>query len=109
MHYSGPDRRIHNVFVTRNSEYHVRRDICIAVRANQSRIWTPGHEAVGMQLKYTEPKEYIEGTQLVFSSPFTSVQTSPVEGVYRPEFTIYEFYELLQGISPRPFLTKELT
>lgn len=32
MGHTGPERRIRKVYVTRNTEYHLRRDLCIAVR-----------------------------------------------------------------------------
>ena len=32
MRYSGADRRVHQVFVTRNTEYHVRSGLCVGVR-----------------------------------------------------------------------------
>ena len=32
MSYEGSDRRVHQVFVTRNTEYHVRAELCVAVR-----------------------------------------------------------------------------
>ncbi len=32
MSYEGPDRRVHRVIVTRNTEYHFRDGFCVAVR-----------------------------------------------------------------------------
>ena len=37
MSYEGPERRIHRVFVTRNTEYHVRQDRCVAEDQAQRR------------------------------------------------------------------------
>lgn len=46
MAYSGPERRIHRVFVTRNTEYHVRKDTCVAVRDRESGAWLTQHFAL---------------------------------------------------------------
>ncbi len=40
------ERRIHKMFVTRNTEYHFRREICIAVRDRRSGSWLPAHLAL---------------------------------------------------------------
>jgi hypothetical protein len=46
MPYEGPERRIHQVFVTQNSEYHVRENLCVAVRDRESGEWLRSHFAV---------------------------------------------------------------
>jgi hypothetical protein len=46
MAYDGPDRRIHKIFVTRNTEYHLRRDVCVGVRDRRTGAWVPGHDAL---------------------------------------------------------------
>ena len=43
MGYQGPDRRIHRVFVTRNTEYHVRAGVCVAVRDLRGGLMDGGH------------------------------------------------------------------
>jgi len=48
MPYSGPDRRIHRVFVTRNTEYHVRRGTCVGVRDRQTGMWLERHFALSL-------------------------------------------------------------
>lgn len=50
MSYVGPERRIHKVYVTRNTEYHVRRNVCVAVRDRISGQWCPRHGSIGMAL-----------------------------------------------------------
>jgi hypothetical protein len=42
MGYLGKERRIHRIFVTRNSEYHVRRNVCVGVRDRRSGEWLSG-------------------------------------------------------------------
>jgi hypothetical protein len=46
MSYAGPDRRIHKVFVTRNTEYHVRQGKCVGVRDRESGDWLQQHFAL---------------------------------------------------------------
>lgn len=45
-HYSGKDRRIHRVYLTKNTEYHLRRDVCVAVRDRCSGAWISNHAAL---------------------------------------------------------------
>jgi len=44
--YLGPERRRHQLFVTRNSEYHLRDGVCIAVRDRRSGGWLQSHDAL---------------------------------------------------------------
>ena len=46
MPYKGPERRIHRVFVTRNTEYHVKGSTCVGVRDRESGAWVRGHFAL---------------------------------------------------------------
>jgi hypothetical protein len=48
--YSGPERRHHTMYVTRNTEYHLRDGICIAVRDRSTGQWLTGHSALRRQL-----------------------------------------------------------
>lgn len=48
--YAGPDRRVHRMFVTKNTEYHLRANLCVAVRDRHSNVWLEGHLAVGRRL-----------------------------------------------------------
>jgi len=38
------------MFVTKNTEYHLRAGVCVAVRDRQSHVWLEGHLAVGRRL-----------------------------------------------------------
>jgi hypothetical protein len=49
--FSGPERRRHKLYVTRNSEYHVRDGRVIAVRERRRRVWVPDHRAIGMLVR----------------------------------------------------------
>ena len=59
MSYQGHERRRHRVYVTRNTEYHLRDGICIAVRDRQSKAWRPAHIALNRKL---------EGSVKIFSN-----------------------------------------
>jgi hypothetical protein len=46
MSYQGSDRRRHRLIVTRNTEYHLKDDLCVAVRDRNTKKWQVGHIAV---------------------------------------------------------------
>jgi hypothetical protein len=48
--YGGPERRRHKMFVTRNTEYHFRDEVCIAVRDRKSGRWLASHLALQRRL-----------------------------------------------------------
>ena len=48
--YRGPERRRHKMYVTRNTEYHFRSGICVAVRDRRSGSWLPAHLALSRSL-----------------------------------------------------------
>jgi|SRR5215472_15316728 len=48
--YRGPERRHHRVFVTRNSEYHCRDGVCVAVRKLGTAEFVPDHRALGRRI-----------------------------------------------------------
>jgi hypothetical protein len=50
MSYTGPDRRIHRVFITRNSEYHMKRSTCVAIRDRKSGEWSRDHSALRQEI-----------------------------------------------------------
>ncbi len=51
MSYEGSERRRHQLVVTRNTEYHLRDDVCIAVRDRSSKRWCEGHLAVNRKVE----------------------------------------------------------
>lgn len=51
MSYKGSDRRRHRVYVTRNTEYHLRDGVCVAVRDRQSNSWRSAHIALHLKLE----------------------------------------------------------
>lgn len=44
--YLGPDRRRLTLYVMRNTEYHLRDGVCVAVRDRRSGCWLPAHCAL---------------------------------------------------------------
>lgn len=51
MGYQGRERRRHKVYITRNTEYHVRDGICVAVRDRRSRSFRAAHIALNLKLE----------------------------------------------------------
>jgi hypothetical protein len=93
--YKGPDRRRHRVYVTRNTEYHVRDGFCVAVRDRQSGNFMYGHLALARRihggLRFFEsggiaanPGDPRPGESLYFSSDGRDLVTSALETVERP-------------------------
>lgn len=97
------ERRIHRVFVTRNTEYHVRRDVCIAVRDRRSGEWLHGHLALRQRihggLKFTRSGGILPnlgqpgvGESIFFHAEGRDLVTSPVLTVDRPEKRVVSSY-----------------
>lgn len=93
--HRGPERRRHRVYVTRNTEYHVRDGFCVAVRDRQSGNFMHGHLALSRRihggLKFfpsggiaANPGEPRAGESLDFASEGRDLVTSALEGVERP-------------------------
>ncbi|MEM6733434.1 MAG: hypothetical protein AAF658_17885 [Myxococcota bacterium] len=101
MNYEGPERRIHNVYITANSEYHMRRGVCVAVRSLRHGELTREHPAVGSKMlggigyvdeegysaHYGEPEA---GEKICFSN---DLLTSPVSSVRRPPLEVVALYD----------------
>ncbi|HEY4121299.1 MAG TPA: hypothetical protein VGM56_25715 [Byssovorax sp.] len=51
MIYDGTERRRHRVYVTRNTEYHVRDGICVAVRDRTSQSFRAAHIALNLRVE----------------------------------------------------------
>jgi hypothetical protein len=93
--YTGPDRRRHRVYVTHNTEYHLRDGVCVAVRNRTTGEWHPEHDALGRRLQggihlgngaafmpyHGEP---VVGDAMYFELPRGELVTSRVERVERP-------------------------
>jgi len=100
---SSTERRVHKVFVTRNTEYHVRKDVCIAVRDRRSGEWLRGHLALRQRvhggLRFTRAGGILPnlgspdvGESIFFHAEGRDLVTSPVLVVDRPEKKIVQSY-----------------
>lgn len=95
MAYEGPERRIHKVIVTRNTEYYVRERRCVAVRDRSSGQWVPDHFAVDRAImgaiRYLDSGELFAapglprvGESMYFEELGRDLVTSAVVAVERP-------------------------
>jgi hypothetical protein len=103
MGFKGSERRIHKVFVTRNTEYHVRQNVCVAVKDRRSGEWLRAHLALrnrvhgGIRFSRTggiqpNPGTPRVGESLFFHAAGRDLVTSPVLSVDRPERDIVRRY-----------------
>lgn len=101
--YAGVERRRHTMYVTRNSEYHFRDGLCVAVRDRASGEWLPGHVALNRQLSGSlkfYPNGAIRpnlgqprvGESLFFATGGRDLVTSPLLEVGRPEKVLVDRY-----------------
>jgi hypothetical protein len=102
MGYDGDERRVHRVYVTRNTEYHVRRAVCVAVRPRASEAWDLAHPALGRTLEgalrlqhhgvlpVAEAPE--PGDLIYFRREERDLITSRLERVERPARAVVESY-----------------
>jgi hypothetical protein len=100
MSYEGSDRRRHRVYRTRNTEYHLRDNVCVAVRDRQSNRWRAAHIALNLKLEgavkiYTNgmvvpsmvdptPGDAIYFNDRNASGQERQIVTSRLEGIDRP-------------------------
>lgn len=102
MSYQGRERRVHRVFVTRNTEYHVREAVCVAVRDRAGDAWRDDHPAVGRRLagalKHVHGgilptlEEPQVGHSVYFRRGERDLVTSVVERVERPARDVVASY-----------------
>ncbi len=96
MVYDGPDRRVHRVFVTRNTEYHVRKATCVGVKDRESGEWLKRHFALQRpvvgSIKFFDsgamtaaPGLPRVGESMYFESVGRDLVTSSVVSVERPK------------------------
>jgi hypothetical protein len=102
--YSGPERRRHRVYVTRNTEYHFRDGFCVAVRDRRTGEFLHGHLALRRRLRgglkffpsggiAANPGEPRPGEALYFdAAEDRDLVTSPLERVTRPNKELVAAY-----------------
>jgi len=94
--YGGPERRRHKMFVTKNTEYHFRDDVCVAVRDRKTGRWLASHlalkrrlaggvrfEGQGCPIPFSEPPKV--GDALFFGLGGRELVTSLLCAIERPE------------------------
>lgn len=95
MHQVAHERRVHKVFITRNTEYHVRDKTCVAVRDRRSGEWLRAHLALRSKLSGSirfapagqlEPNAGIPevGESLFFHASGRDLVTSTILAINRP-------------------------
>ncbi|WP_437683230.1 hypothetical protein [Sorangium sp. So ce131] len=108
MSYTGTERRRHRVFITRNTEYHVRDDVCVAVRDRAARKFRTAHLALHLKLQgavrinengvvIPEPNNARVGAPIYFTQADPDglerqIVTSRVERIERPERQLVQQY-----------------
>jgi hypothetical protein len=91
--YRGQERRQHHLYVTRNTEYHVRGRTCVGVRDLWTGRWSRNHPALGRKLfgavapaaNGLEPVSDVRpGSLLWFENGDDDILTSVLTFVSRP-------------------------
>jgi hypothetical protein len=101
--FDGRERRVHKVFVTRNTEYHIRKDLCVAVRDRRSGEWLRAHLALrnkvhgGIRFSRSggilpNPGAPKVGESLFFHAAGRDLVTSPILSVDRPARDVVKSY-----------------
>jgi hypothetical protein len=108
MGYQGTDRRRHRVYVTRNTEYHLRDGICVAVRDRKSHTFRAAHIALNLKMEggvrvypngamIPNVETPVEGDAIFFTQvgpegELKQIVTSRIERVDRPVKTVVALY-----------------
>src|SRR5215472_17916306 len=101
--YGGPERRRHRVFVTRNTEYHFRDSVCVAVRDRRTGEFLHGHLALCRTVEggirffpngaiVPNAGEPRPGESIYFANGERDLITSPLERVERPSRALTQAY-----------------
>jgi hypothetical protein len=111
--FAGQDRRRHRMFVTRNTEYHFRDALCVAVRDRRSGSWLPSHLALhrrvtgrvrfhgnGVAVPDGGPPEV--GEALYFGDDGRELVTSLLTSIERPAKVLVTSYP-----SPSSFASRD--
>jgi hypothetical protein len=99
------ERRRHKIFVTRNTEYHFRDRLCVAVRDRRTGDFLPGHLALQRELAggvrrlsngtlIPRDDEPSPGEALYFMANGLDLVTSPLLKVERPAKEIVKTYRI---------------
>ncbi len=99
--YTGPNRRRHSLFITQNTEYHLRDKHCVGVRDLWSGQWRTDHPAVGRRL-FGAVRPGPEGLEplpeptvdclLWFENGENDILTSRLSAITRPPRKVVQTY-----------------
>ena len=101
--WRGHERRRHRVYVTRNTEYHLRDELCVGVRDRRTGEWLAGHLALRRKL-HGGIRFFLNGAispnlgaprvgeALFFTADGRDLVTSPVQSIERPVKSIVATY-----------------
>lgn len=102
--YSGIERRKHQLYVTKNTEYHLRDGVCVAVRDRHRGTWRLNHKTLNRSLtgavRFTDgdARPTFEnpevGDALFFGEGGGDVVTSSLLDVRRPDKGVVDSYPL---------------
>jgi hypothetical protein len=101
--YRGPERRVHRMYVTRNTEYHFRGEQCVAVRDRRTGKWLEAHLAIDRKLaggvRFFENGTAVPscaspqvGEALYFDEDGRELITSVLSSIERPAKHVVETY-----------------
>ncbi|MCX4242779.1 hypothetical protein [Paraliomyxa miuraensis] len=93
------NRRRHRMFVTNNTEYHLRLDECVGVRDRETGAWHRHHAALRLRAIQIPPMGHDHcwiGKRLQFWGAGQDVVTSPVVEVGRPDRDVLPRYVSLE-------------
>jgi hypothetical protein len=101
--YRGPERRVHRMYVTRNTEYHFRGEQCVAVRDRRTGQWLDAHLAIDRKLaggvRFFENGTAVPscaspqvGEALYFDDEGRELITSVLSSIERPAKHVVETY-----------------
>jgi hypothetical protein len=112
--YHGPERRHHRVLVTRNSEYHCRDGVCVAVRDRHTGAFDAQHPALGKGVSgglrmnreggiasATSGADPKPGEQICFGNDEHTLITSELSKVVRPPKNVVTTYMQPSGSRAR--------
>ncbi len=117
MNHSGTERRVHKVYVTRNTEYHLREGVCVAVRDRHSGGFHSAHIALSLKLQgavriysnggvIPQANEPEAGDAIYFTyirpdGEERQIVTSRLLSVERPPHRVVQSYPLLHPATAR--------
>jgi len=104
MRQKDQERRIHKVFVTRNTEYHFEKNTCVAIRDRKTGQWQQRHTVLlrdvtgsilygvngSMRITPGLPKV---GESMYFDANDCEIITSSIVSVERPGYDVVASYK----------------